>query len=48
MIELDNKYGNIIESEARHYVATYKAVFVDIPVKIHVFSDLLILIKSET
>ena len=46
-MELDIKFGKIINIVARYFVAQYEANCIDLPVTIYIFSDLVILSQKD-
>jgi hypothetical protein len=48
LIELDNKYGSIIQVEARYYVTQYKALLIDTPIIIYILTDVIIVVNEAT
>jgi hypothetical protein len=44
---LDNKFGGIIDSEARYFVAQTNAQAMDVPVKLYIFSNLVLLVRID-
>ena len=45
---LDNRFGNIIEAEARYFVKEFEAIYIDSSYNMYILSDMVILAQKST